>query len=674
MKKIATFNFGISDRAPNSSSTISLGPNTYNFIPTEEGYIANYPGRTDIFFRVKKGENYDAFVGTPPPIGIITRIFFFIDSYGNDHLVFVKGADICEKFGNSFRILKSLTGSSYDGLYFPYMFTHQSKLVILNFGDVPYIWDGITSITPLGVHEIPVAPDVRAEVAPGCVTEWHNGVFAWANLWWPQEIPRSGPSQNQDANGDPINGLLQWRLQFFDQYGNKSRAGAVSPVLIVPQQYTKTATLPGAGTLVDYIVKTYVVIDWTPPMVDSHVVGYILGRTLNLNDDDPQGGYGSYNLFYEELVVTGTTLTRHTSQLTDTLLLEQPLMDLEVGPPPTGSIGCSWNGRIFISGTQESNVVFWSDAGYFGNFRDSFSAKSKVVSISPIGDRIVIITTTSTETLYEGDNGLQILEQNFSIGSSYGASFVDVGGAIFGLWERGFAFYDGKEHRFVDAPYWLEGIYNDPSYRLSNAYLWKDFYHVLFRQGYTANENNIMVVFNIKTGQWYVIKDSFYDLTSHGDHIYGCDDSIYEIYKGRYPVSRLELVNVLPDGSSPFSERRLEEIRFIMRPSSNSSLDDIEITSMFSSVDGAPSKSEPLMPTLSSNERAVFRDPHWGKVGLNYNPPNAWTRKNDFIFTPTFTSLPTGITHDFMFTFPYEHPIFLKFVQFIFSEDMDGEY
>lgn len=660
---------GASDLSPNGGLSPTFGENTMNFYPGEEGYLINYPGKTDFFHRGLDHQDFP-WKGVPPDLGPITRIFAFKDFLGSEHIVFVQGAWVYETYGNGYRKLVELTGASIGTLYYPHLFLHESKLVIVNFGDPPLIWDGVDGVEPVGVTEIPQAPDVDALVPPGCGDLIHYGPFAWANCWWPQTVPTSGTSGNADSEGAAIDGIYSWRHQFKDRYGNKGRAGGPSAQLFVPQQ--QNIEIAGGSA---YIKKWYPTIDWMPPLSNPHVHSVQLGRTPNLTDDDPQGGIQAYNLFYDEFEFSGTTQCRHVSQMNDTVLLSLGLMDLTVGPPSTASMGCTWNKRIFLAGHQEDHVVSYSDLDQFGQFRATqvYRAAHRVEAVIPAGDRLLVITQSTVEVLYESQAGLAVLQMDFANGSKWGRSFVDVGGAVFGLWNEAFGFHDGQRVQFVSAPYWLQNFYQDANFRVVSAIKWRHFYLLSCSLYATSRSPNRLVIFDIAHKSWFTLDEDIHDLTLSDHGPLGVSDSIYELFKGRFPASTLELLNLTPPQSSFFESRTLSDSALLMWPSSKLPLLDAKITATGADEESVLRGAESLMPSVKRTLDRVAADPYWNKNGSLWADTKKWVVARDFLFQPSMSTYVNGIGHSVLWHFPQGHPVRLKAVRLKFSEDDNAQ-
>ena len=671
---ISTVYFGLTDTTPQGSARVRFGPDTVNFYPDEEGYLTNYAGKTDYLKRVDPMDSVP-YRGDPPALAPITRVFYFRDAFEGEHIVFVQGDELRELWGNGYRTLYTFIGESVGNFYYPDLFLYQAKLIIVNFGDPVLVFNGVIMPHPVGILEVPQPPEPRNEYIPGTVDDFPYGVLAWRNIWWPGRNPASGPSQNADADGDPIPGLYMVRLQYVDIYGNKSRLGPpCAPTWVEPIQ---TFTPSSPYDTKTYTYYNYLVFDWIPPSQDEHIAGVYVCRTPNLEKDDPQGGSSAYETFYYERYYDGTALSRHTCQLTDTLMIENGEVDYLAAPPLSAHMGCAWNGRIFLWGHEDDHVVTISDVDKFGQFRDSYRMRGPVRAGIPLNDRIVFVSENSTEVLFDNNGTIGTLEQNFSMGSRHGRSFVDVGGSVFGLWRQGFGFYgffDGEyKHQFVKAPYWLERMYVSARLYVTSSLKMGNWYKVAFSLYSTSDTSNYVAMFHLQTQEWYLIEETVRDMTDMNGVVLGCDDSIYELFKGTYPESTLHIRDLFPDQSSSFSSRPLTEHRLLMEPSSSLSLEGLTVEADWTDL-SSEFRSGVLMPTNTSINRSSTLRAYWDHATLLYTDEPLWTSPGDFIFTPEMSQPVTGYAHKIHWNFPAGARIRIKAMALSWGSDQRSDY
>lgn len=660
---------------------VAFGEGTVNFYQDDEGYLCNYAGRTDKFRRL---DSYPASLGVPPDleknVKDITRLAVFRDVQGREHIVFVRGAEVCEKVGNGYRVLYTLGGVFYDqGRFFPDLVVHEAKLLIVNFGDPVLMWDGVQGVHPLGVQEVPLPPEPwKGEVpwtvdhsSPGGGIGRAYGPFNYKTFWWVGSAPANGPGDNLGADDETrVPGLYQMVVQFFDEYGNH---GAVSPpcriVEIRPVFTAGPSTASDSEIYTDldltYLSPTYLMIDWYPPLTETHIWGVRVGRTLSLNMD---GGAGAPGVFFTNIVVENTTQGRATLRMTDGHLAEQKLIDMTVRGPTQARGGCSWNRRVILWGHEDPFRVTWSDQELFGQFRpeNEFHAHDHVRVVAPLGDRAVVISRSSTEVLYDNAGSMALLEQDFANGSRYGRSIIDVGGALFGLWNRGFGFYDGSKFDFVEAPFFLKDVYMDNRFFVYSARQWGDEYVVSVRKDSVTTGNNYLLVYHLKRRQWHLLQEEVFDIAEQDGGLLGCDDSIYELFKGSFTnAATLKIQGLIPEGGSPMTQRSLVETRLLMEASSAAAYTML-VEGEFTMVPASGGLATSL-PSMNAAARATFPVPHWSPTYAYATGPK-WSQ-GDFWSSPTATRPVAGFRHSLTYTFPAGHLVRLRALGVTFGEE-----
>lgn len=641
---------------------------TVNLWQDDEGYLTNYAGRTDFFHRVVQPDVEPPERSTAPALADeYTRIFSFTDFIGVEHLVVVKGNGLYEVYGNTLRLLHTLRGRNVEGLYYPRLFLHESKLILVNDGDVPYLWDGVHGVQPLGVQETPSAPQIWSTPAPGTDDGYRDGIWRWGHLWWPQTFPFSGPSSALDVDGNKTPGFYQLRLQYQDRYGNRGQASPPSALEKVDAALEVTDV--NGGT---WDSPRFLGCDWLPPQLDSHIYYVKVARTTNQNPQATTFSPGNHQLYYVEKTFEGTTLSRHVSQVSDAdLVLGEPL-DLEVRPPFAAVGGCSARGRIFLF---RENRLEWSDAGLFGQFRatQQHVAYDDLTSVHVTGDRVAVISKSSIEVLYETNTGhFAILDQDHSQGSDSPGSFVEAPGGLFGLFREGFGFFDGVKVTYVESPYYLERLYQDYSYRITDAVIWRNRYVAVVRKDYESDQPNYLLMYDFKTTNWFLIAESVRGLVVHQGKLLGVKDSIYELFRGTYDESTLKLHLLAPEGINPFASRALAEVRLLMEPSSSAQA-TLSIYARYSAQ--SSTSSFPLLAGKSNAaERSTYLVPHWNQQFLSYGDSPEWDVPGLMVLTPG-GSLPVhGNTHELQLDLPAGHLIRLLALHLYYGQDAAVEY
>ena len=653
------------------STKLTFDEGSINFYPTLDGYLVNYPGKVDLFVR---DAEYDPpstnFRATPPSASNeYTRVAAFTDFLGVDHIVFVEGPNLRTVEGNGSRLLHTFTGVERDGKYFPTLFIHDSKMVIVNQGDTPLIWDGVDSIQPLGVNEVPTPPWVEVMDPLGGNRHDHDP-YGWKNRSYYGSAYVPDYTKDTAGGGGGVRYDTRLRCQFVDRYGNKGRPSTPSPVQYCPNIDAGQAT-SGSFTYPDGTYgdehRLVMTLAWDNPKIDHHVTGVNIGRTgqLNLGSSAP---IGNSAVFYIEHSQLNTTQTRHTSKLGDGSLILQAVMDLDVGPPPSASIGCSWANRVFLV-SDDNMQVRYSDLGAFGQFRalQELTPYSHATALVPAGDRLFIIGETSTEVYYENSTTglIALLEQDVEHGSMYGSSFVPTGdGVVFGLWNRGFGFYNGVEHKFVKEPYYIRSIYMDNSNFLHNAIKIDDWYYLVIRKDSTTSENNVIIMYNFAIDQWYVIGDSLWDLCAWNEEIIGVDNSVYVLFRGEtFPEARFVTAGLAPDGLN--SNKTLKEMRILMEPSSIAEV-AVEVRSedRFSARTGGST----AYPSTGQIQRRNYPHAYWNHPKHTYEEEPNWLAPGDFWMVPYIEKAVSGMSHVVDVRFGHSHPVRIKALGLVYTQ------
>lgn len=654
-----------------------LGPRTINFYVDQEGYLVNYPGKTDLFRR-----DQAAHVGAPPaldPGTPITRIQAFTDVWGVDHIVYVRGASLCEMYGNGVRTLYTFVGRKVLGKFFPDLFVFQSKLIITNFGDPVLMWDGLKAVQPLGIHEAPLPPDVRSGQAPFTSDPGHAtnpffnqgyGPYKYKGYWWPGQTPSNGPGDNlQVDNVTPASGVYQLVAQFMDEYGNKGPVSAPSNPISI--QSNTATTAPGDDYSDSPLVYNPEFLTWdsTPPQSERHAVGLIVGSTLSLNQNGGAGSEDSYFVCHEQ---SAPYPTRGVQQLADYQLAAAEAIDLAVSGPPSCGQGATWGQRICLWDLEDPFRFLWSDSVMFGQFRSTneYRGQDKARAAVPVGDRVLLVSSTSVEILYDNSGVMTRLEQQFSFGSNHGRSLLDVGGAVFGLWTRGWGFYDGDQFVPVPAPYFLQGSYVDNQFYVMQACLFQRSYLLSVRLNAETEGPTHLIKFDLDTRQWFLLDEQVWDMTVWKGTLLGCATSIYELFKGQFAASTLELFKLTAGKDNVLQQRSINNIELFLEPGSAAEATCVVsgsfLTDPVETVEGLV-----LQPALSSASKNKYKTPYWNTKYLYADLP-LWAAPGSMVLTVNTKTPVTAVAHTLLFEFPAAHPIRLQGLGITWSDDQRG--
>ena len=587
------------------SKKLLLDRRTINFYPTESGeYLQNYPGRVWLF---KTGDAdpvsspYEEYASNFQPTGTHTRIIAFTDYLDIEHIVYTVDDKVYTVEGNGARLIHTMVGMGREGtsdvVRHPSLFIHDQKLIILNHGDSPYVWDGVQGVVPVGVREVPNPPYVTpARPVPtgdgGFIgttydsfdadvwtvnmnpsgTGATHGSSVYANetrRWYPNSQPKNGLDEEQTSGSANISHISVWNVQYADCFGNKGKVSAHSLRHSNPNKnsFNYTQTIGGS----DYaIVPTWATIwplvQWYPPAEDPHIAAVYVGRSLNINQSDPTPG--STSTLFLDWSQANSAGTRYTSYVSDAALAQSTLMDMTVGPPPSSEMGCSFSNSLWLVSLNR-NLVYYSDSGYFGQFRDAqtINPYSNVTALVPAGDRLFVVGETSTEVFYVVNGLAALLEQDTKNGSKHGKTFVSAGdGIIFGLWNNGFGYFNGVEHRMVKEPYWLKDLYLEKFGQYTSATVIGDYYYLSVRGDFVTASPNFLIMYNMVTDSWYIVSEQVNDICHYDGKILGVDDKPYVLFRGNtYSASRVRTVGLTPETQN--LSRTVSGIRVLMEPS-----------------------------------------------------------------------------------------------------------
>lgn len=682
-----------------------MGEDTFNFFPDGEGYLVNYPGRTEYFVPVPEppvvaGEddspdNLSEIPGTTgsaisvyttPPSGKFTRIKIYRDSSGQQHIVFVVDNKLCVAEGNGYRVLYTFDGIIRDSASYPELFIHQNFLIIANLGDPMLLWDGFQDVVPLGVTEIPDPPTVSVGLTPwytnvGKVKSdedrtiyieddnaLQGGSFSKYGYWGNPGVWYSGPIKYEP--GGHYHGLTssgdyhdernwnetywKWKVRYFDRYGNLGPASAASAKVRVPKN-DAFVVYPGYPQLVknervslaDWDGKSWSTVYWRPPKHDWHIAGMVLYKTLDLHEDKAN----SDEVFYREYVQNNVSCTRHTSVAGDSTLSQSGGMDTTVGGPPSTDLAASWGTRVIIRDPVNKEKMLYSDESDPGQFRPSnvYKARDTIEALLPLGDRLLIVTNSTSEILYYNKDGnIAHLETFENKGSYYGRSFAVFGDRAFGLFNDGFFLFDGQGFKQTKSPYFLKRDYIDRWHDVQNSVVQGEWYFLSIRKEMTGGENNFILMCHLPTSRWFQIKESVRDMTISGEYILGVLDNIYFLYRGNeYAQSVIHVRGFLNKQSGIMRESTLSNVSLFLEPASKN---DISVTITGSNEFEKKTGSAVSYPSTTTVTKDIKYHPYYNDDDSDWDD-SSWVAPNDFHIEVDMNRNVTAFKHDISFTF-----------------------
>lgn len=687
----------------------TLGEDTVNFFPDGEGYLVNYPGKTAYYKGVTPSDTpvpdpgpYDLpdspgaasgiSVYTTPPSGEFTRITIYRDSAGQQHIVFVVDNRLCVVEGNGYRLLYTFSGITRDGASYPSIFIHQNFLVIANLGDPLLTWDGFRNVVPLGVTEIPDPPSVSVGAVPWytkagakknddgrpvILSGLKGGFFSKYGYWGNPGIWYSGPIDYEP--GGTYHGLSKvgeyhnasnwhetnwsWKVQYIDRNGNKGPVSAPSPIVRIPKNEA-LMTMPGwpatviseKVSLTDWDGKSFATVYWRPPKNDWHIAGAILYKTLDLHESKAN----STDVFYLEYMQDNVSCCRHTSVAGDSTLSGGTLMDSAVGGPPSTDLAASWGSRIIMRDPVNKESMLYSDAAQPGQFRPAhvYKAKDAIEALLPLGDRLLIVTRSTSEILYYNREGaIAHLETYENKGSYYGRSFAVFGDQAFGLFNDGFFLFDGEKFTQSRSPYFLKKDYIDRWHDVQNSVVQGEWYFLSIRKEMTSPENNFILMCHLPTSRWFQVTESVRDMAISGEYILGVSDSIYFLYRGGdYPSSTIHVRGVLNTSAGIMRESTLSSVSLFLDPSSKRTVD---VTVTGSNEFDKKTGTAVSYPAKSTVTKTVEHYPHYNDSRSTWND-SEWVSPNDFHVEVELDNNVTAFKHDITFNFPDGNPQRMK--------------
>lgn len=698
-----------------------LGEHTVNFFPDGEGYLVNYPGKVKYFKFVPDdpepidpqdpgindlsstpGAGPGITVYTKPPEGKFTRIKLYRDSSKQAHIVFVVDNKLCVVEGNGYRVLYTFVGVQRDGGSYPEIFTHQNYLVVANLGDPVLMWDGFQDAVPLGVTEVPDPPTVSVGLTPWYTNlgERKNedgrsvhirggftgkgdpslagGDFSRYGYWGNPGVWYSGPIDYEpgghyigmgveiDDKYDPskwADTYWSWKVQYYDRYGNKGPPSAASAIVQIPKnkafmvypawpETTTFATVP----LTDWDGKHWATVYWRPPKHDWHIQGVILYKTLDLSEYKAN----SPDVYYFEYSQDNVNCTRHTSIAGDSTLTDGTVMGQNVGGPPSTDLAASWGTRIIMRDPIHKERMLYSDATQMGQFRPShvYKARDTIEALLPLGDRLLIVTQSTSEILYYNrDGNIAHLETHENKGSYYGRSFAVFGDQAFGLFNDGFFLFNGQSFAQTKSPYFLQKDYIDRWHDVQNSVVQGEWYFLSIRKEMMSDENNFILMCHLPTSRWFQVEESVRDMEVSGEYILGVSDSIYFLYRGaEYPKSSVHLRGVLNKDLGILRESTLSALALFIDPASKKKV-TVEITghNEFEKKTGSGIS----YPSKSTVRKQTEYYPSWND-GKSQWGENNWVAPNDFHVELQLDNNITAYKHDVKLEFAAGNPQRIK--------------
>ena len=613
------------------------------------------------------------------------------DQYAESHIVFVVDNKLCVAEGNGYRAIYYFKGQRIDGASYPTLFIHQNFLVIANLGDPILVWDGQQDVCPLGVTEIPDPPRVSVSPVPwytkvgerpneegnevmigyfGNGNELAGGCLSKYGYWGNPGVWYSGPL-NYEPGGtyhglfspgdyhDPSNWYdtyWKWKVRFFDKYGNLGPESEATPLTNIPKN-TKRMSTPGwpmgsrddRVSLADWDGKRFATVYWTPPKHDWHIAGSILYKTLDLHEVKAN----SDEVYYKEKTFQNCVQSRHTSMSGDSTLVQAATMSTQTTGPPSTDLAASWGTRIIIRDPLNKEKMLYSGKSKIGEFTPSrvYKAKDTIEALLPLGDRLMVVTNSTTEVLYytsEGD--IAHLETFENKGSYYGKSFAVFGDQAFGLFNDGFFLFDGQRFTKTNSPYFLKKDYIDRWHDVNNSVVQGEWYFLSTRKEMRSGENNFILMCHLPTSRWFQVKESVRDMEVSGDYIIGVSDSIYFLYSGGdYAASKIHMRGVLNADNGIMRQSTLDSLSLFLEPTSKR---DVSVLVSGSNTFSERTGEAVSYPSKSTVTKDVNYHPYYNDEKSDWDDADTkWVAPNDFFIETQLTKNVTAFKHDIKFTF-----------------------
>ncbi len=393
--------------------------------------------------------------------------------------------------------------------------------------------------------------------------------------------------------------------------------------MFVPKDEASDAIDVGSDTK---DIKHWALVEWTPPVDNTHIAFVEVYRSMNLHTlkgNDP-------DVFYREHIQTNTVGHRLTSgPRSDGDISNDLLWDPTTGPPKTTDLGCSWGPRVVLRDPENQEITYFSEEVTFGTFhqtRDFYKARDKVEAYVPAGDRILIITNTTCEVLYQdNDGGIKLLEIYENKGSYYGGTFSTFGDKVFGFFNDGFFMFDGATFTKIPTPYFLMPEHIDRYHRLQQAVVKGDWYFLVVRKDAESTKNNVMLLNHLPTQRWYIVEETVNDVAVADEFILGVDDSIYVLFNGdTYPQSVIHLHGIV--GESVLQQRTLSNVGLVIDPQSMAQIDlTLYSDSQYDQSEGS-GISYPAERKVNKYDKPL---PYWNRPNTVYAGDHSWVSPDE---------------------------------------------
>ena len=180
-----------------------------------------------------------------------------------------------------------------------------------------------------------------------------------------------------------------------------------------------------------------------------------------------------------------------------------------------------------------------------------------------------------------------------------------------------------------------------------------------------------MVMYHLKMGKWYIVKETMFDLTVWRESLLGCDDSIFELFKGNYSSdSVVDIDNLMPEKSSMATERSIDDMHFLIEPSTSATA-SVELKGL--SYDENVSNSRAMVLTGSRQRSGLGKNSHttpvWNQTNLTYAQEPNWNANEDVWVKPQMSKNISGCMHSIKLTLPSGNRVRIKAIRIKFSDD-----
>ena len=308
--------------------------------------------------------------------------------------------------------------------------------------------------------------------------------------------------------------------------------------------------------------------------------------------------------------------------------------------------------------------MLYSDPGQMGEFRSSnvYKAKDAIEALLPLGDRLLIITRSTSEVLYYDNGGLiHHLETFEDKGSSYGPSFSVFGDQAFGLFNDGFFRFDGKKFAETNSPYYLEKGYIDRWHDIQNSVVQGEWYFLSIRKEMFSDENNYILMCHLPTSRWFQVKEEVRDMAVIGDYILGVKDTIYFLFRGdTYEDSTIHISGLLSSGV--LIEKTLSSMSVMLEPASKNPMTvSVSGADSFDKVYGSATS----YPSKSTVLKSVDYYPFYNDDKTSWGEGYDWVSPNDYHIRINMAKNVTDFKHDV--TLGFSGPQRVKALSFEYS-------